>query len=389
MRSYVASYVDRDVRTISNVGDLAAFQRFLELCAGRTAQLLTYASLADDCGVSQPTAKAWFSILEASFIAFQLPAFNARQRKRLVKTPKRYFQDTGLACWLLGIREPEQLRAHPLRGALFETWVASEMLKHRAHRGGSGCLSFYRDRNGADLDLVVEEPDALTVIEAKSAATPSSSLFDGVKRVYPHLGGLRPRCDVAVVYGGDEFQQRTDGRLIPWRLVRSASSPTSAPLVHVSADGQPVARADVLALSPDRTWKSARTDERGRAMLDMRPGHLPRTVFVAREGFAAHVEPEWVPDERTLHVGLAAQPGGGSAIAEGVTPGDRIEVMVKGKTATIDLVEGERRILEFDAAEGPDSRRCCATCPSDATRQMALAERIMRRDRDVLRALAK
>ena len=408
--SYVASYVERDVRTIANVGDLAVFQRFLELCAGRTAQLLNHVSLADDCGVSQPTAKAWFGILEASFIAFQLPAFNAGRRKRLVKTPKLYFHDTGLACWLLGIREPGQLRAHPLRGALFETWVVSEMLKHRAYRGGRGRLSFYRDRNGAELDLVVEEPDALTVIEAKSAATPSSSLFDGVKRVYPHLGDLRPRCDVAVVYGGEELQQRGDGRLIPWRLVRSAASPTSAPLVQVFADGRPVAGVDVLASITDGTWKSARTDERGCATFDPGAGHLPLTVFVAREGFAPHVEPAWVPDERALHVRLTAQPGGGSAIAEGVTPGSRIEVTVEGRTATIDLVEGEQRVLELDAAEAPNATEpgwafprqlvlevvrimgraaLLRYYPSDATRQMALAGKIMRRDRDVLRALAK
>ena len=225
LRSYVSTYIERDVRTISNVGDLTTFQRFVELCAGRTAQLLNYASLADDCGISQPTAKAWFSILEASFIAFHLPAFHVKLRKRLVKMPKLYFHDTGLACWLLGIREPRQLRAHPLRGALFETWVVSEVLKHRTHRGVSGGLSFYRDRNGAELDLVVDEPDHLTLIEAKSAATPSASLMHGVKRVRPHLQDLRPRCDAAVVYGGEELQQRTAGRLIPWRLVRSAAPP--------------------------------------------------------------------------------------------------------------------------------------------------------------------
>ena len=173
LRSYVATYVERDVRTISNVGDLTTFQRFVELCAGRTAQLLNYSSLADDCGISQPTARAWFSILEASFIAFHLPPFSVQQRKRLVKMPKLYFHDTGLACWLLGIREPWQLRTHPLRGALFETWVVSEVLKHRTHRGESGGLSFYRDSNGAELDLVIEEPDGLTLIRGQSQPPPS------------------------------------------------------------------------------------------------------------------------------------------------------------------------------------------------------------------------
>ena len=144
IRSYVATYLERDVRTISNIGDLTTFQRFVELCAGRSAQLLNYSSLANDCGISQPSAKAWFSILEASFIAFHLPAFNANLRKRLVKMPKLYFYDTGLACWLLGIREPQQLRSHPLRGAIFETWVVSEILKHRVNRGETRGLSFYR-----------------------------------------------------------------------------------------------------------------------------------------------------------------------------------------------------------------------------------------------------
>ena len=123
-RSYVATYIERDVRSLNNVGDLTTFQRFVELCAGRTAQLVNYSSLANDCGISQPTAKAWLSILETSFLVFRLPAFHSNLRKRLVKMPKLHFYDTGLACWLLGIRTPEQLRNHPLRGPIFETWVA-------------------------------------------------------------------------------------------------------------------------------------------------------------------------------------------------------------------------------------------------------------------------
>ena len=312
LRSYVATYIERDVRTITSVGDLTTFQRFVELCAGRTAQLLNYSSLADDCGISQPTAKAWFSILEASFIAFHLPPFSVKQRKRLVKMPTLYFHDTGLACWLLGVRESAQLRSHPLRGALFETWVVSEVLKHRTHRGRSGGLSFYRDRHGAEIDLVVEESDELTLIEAKSAATPSSKLLAGLKRVRPHLQDLRPRCVAVAVYGGEESQQRTPGRLVPWRLVRSAAPPEVEPLVQVFVDGRPVADADVRALLPDRRWKSAKTDERGRATLELSPRHLPLTVFVAKDGFAAHEETAWIPDERALHVQLTAQPAGGS-----------------------------------------------------------------------------
>lgn len=218
-RSYVATYLERDVRTISNVSDLATFQRFIELCAGRTAQLLNYSSLANDCGISQPSAKAWLSILEASFIAFRLPAFHANLRKRLVKMPKLFFYDTGLACWLLGIREPEQLRSHPLRGPLFETWVVSETLKHRTNQGKTGGLSFYRDRNGAEADLVIEQHDSITLVEAKSSATASSSLFEGARRVRQHFSDLPHPCDVVVAYGGDQFQERADGRLISWKIL--------------------------------------------------------------------------------------------------------------------------------------------------------------------------
>lgn len=216
LRSYVATYLERDVRTISNVGDLATFQRFVELCAGRTSQLINYSSLAGDCGISQPTAKAWLSILETSFIAFRLQPFHSNLRKRLVKMPKLHFYDSGLACWLLGIREPAQLRSHPLRGAIFETWVVSEILKYRTNRGETRGLSFYRDRDMAEVDLVIEHPDRLELVEVKSSETASSSLFAGVKRVRGHLESDSKRCESLVVYGGSEAQRRADTKLVPW-----------------------------------------------------------------------------------------------------------------------------------------------------------------------------
>ena len=158
LRSYVATYIERDVRAISQVGDLTIFQRFVELCAGRTAQLINYSALASDCGVSQPTARAWLGILEASFIVFRLPPFHKNLGKRLVKMPKLHFYDTGLVCWLIGIRTPEQLRSHPLRGPIFETWVISEIVKHRMNLGETRGLFFYRNRDGAEVDLVIEHP---------------------------------------------------------------------------------------------------------------------------------------------------------------------------------------------------------------------------------------
>jgi len=216
LRSYVATYLERDVRTISNVGDLSTFQRFVELCAGRTSQLLNYSSLAADCGISQPTAKAWLSILETSFIAFRLPPFHSNLRKRLVKMPKLHFYDSGLVCWLLGIREATQLHSHPLRGAIFETWVVSEILKHRTNRAEERGLSFYRDRDMAEADLVIEHPHRLELVEAKSAETASARLFAGTNRVRAHIATPSKPCDVVVVYGGEQGQSRSDGRLVPW-----------------------------------------------------------------------------------------------------------------------------------------------------------------------------
>ena len=324
LRSYVATYLERDVRTISNVGDLATFQRFVELCAGRTAQLLNYSSLANDCGISQPSAKAWLGILEAGFVVFRLHAFHANVRKRLVKMPKLYFYDTGLVCWLLGIREREQLRSHPLRGPIFETWVVLETIKHRTNLGKAGGLSFYRDRNGAEVDLVIEQPDSVLLIEAKASATASSSLFAGAKRVQRHFGHLPRSCEVAVVYGGDQFQRHANGQLIPWRMLRAASLPNSDHVISVFTHGQPIAGAAVLGLFPNKTYKDAITGENGETVLDLHSVHLPMTVFVAAQGFKAHVEHDWIPAERALHIELSRLPHGGAVIfpnGTGTLPG--------------------------------------------------------------------
>lgn len=314
LRSYVATYLERDVRTITNVGDLTMFQRFVELCAGRTGQTINYSTLAGDCGVSQPTAKAWLSVLEASFIVFRVPPFHAHPRKRLVKMPKLYFYDTGLVCWFLGIREPEQVHSHPLRGPIFETWVVSEFLKHRTNRGLTGGVWFYRDRNGAEVDLVIDQPAGLSLVEAKSSTTASSSLFHGIRRVRRHFADSPSECDAAVAYGGDQFQQREEGRLIPWSMLRAACLPDREHIVSVFSSGRPVAGAAVLALFPNTTWGHTITDENGEAMLDLHPLHWPITVYVAMQGHCAHLERDWVPAERMLHVDLDTLSQGGAVI---------------------------------------------------------------------------
>jgi uncharacterized protein len=213
--AYVRTYVERDVRLISNIGDLGTFQRFVQLCASRTAQLLNLSSLALDAGVSQPTAKAWLSILEATFLVFRLQPYFANLGKRLIKTPKLHFVDTGLVCWLLGIRSAEQLRLHPLRGPIFETWIVSEIMKHRLNRGEHAGLYFYRDRQGMEADLVIEDGRTITVLEAKSGQTATAQLVDAGRAVADTLGRAG-KVQRVVAFGGEASQKRTGVEILSW-----------------------------------------------------------------------------------------------------------------------------------------------------------------------------
>lgn len=179
---YTMSYLERDVRQITQVHDLSSFQRFLKLCAGRTGQLLNLANLAQEAGIAQSTARAWLSVLEASYVVFLLPPHHRNFGKRVVKTPKLYFLDTGLACALLGISDAAQLDAYPLRGALFETLIVGEFLKARYNAGWSSNLYFWRDNAGLEVDLLLETPSALFPVEIKSTATVRDELFSGLRK---------------------------------------------------------------------------------------------------------------------------------------------------------------------------------------------------------------
>lgn len=362
LRSYVATYLERDVRALKNVGDLVTFQRFLELCAGRTGQMINYSSLAGDCGVSQPTAKAWLSILEASFIVFRLPAFHRNIRKRLVKVPKLYFHDTGLACWLLGIREPGQVRSHPLRGAIFETWVVSEIVKNRMNLGESGGLTYFRDRSGAEVDLVIEHADGLRLVEAKSSATPSRSLLARAGRTRRLFSDLPGDCSMQVVYGGDEYQQRADGDLVPWTMARGVGMRSAELSLTVFANDRPVADADVLGVVPNADCKHAVTNASGEARFQLHTPYRPVTVYVAAGGFAAHVEQEWIPAERALPVTLKPLSDGGAVLfpnGEGEVPALKGLLKVSSdahrrKYLRADRVAvngGERQPYRFDLGE--------------------------------------
>ncbi len=222
LEAYTATYVERDVRQLVQVGDLLLFQTFLRLCAGRTAQLLNVTSLAADAGISPPTARSWLSVLEASYIAFRLPPFYTNLNKRLKKTPKLFFYDSGLAASLLGIEKPQQIATHPLRGALFETWVIAEILKQHRHRGLRPRLYLYLERGRFEIDLVIEHAGELTLVEIKAGRTPSSKYFSAFDRFAERVkaGGTDAPWRVGsrvVVYGGDETQERQKGKLLSWR----------------------------------------------------------------------------------------------------------------------------------------------------------------------------
>jgi len=219
--AYMRTYIERDVRGMIREGNLPTFQRFVQLAAGRAARILNYEALASDCGISHHAARNWLSLLETSYVVFQLPPFFRNIRKRLSKRPKLFFHDTGLVCWLLGIQSAGQLRSHPLRGPIFENWVVSEVVKQRYNRGLTGGLCFYHEKNRAEADLVVESPEGVLLLECKSSATPAPSLFRGVRRVQAHFREFGIAAEAAVAYAGDQLQRWPAGALIPWRCLDS------------------------------------------------------------------------------------------------------------------------------------------------------------------------
>lgn len=212
---YTRTYVERDVRQLLAIRDLREFQRFVRLCAGRVGQLLNLANLSNACGVSHQTVRSWISVLQASYLIFLLEPHHENFNKRLVKTPKLYFHDTGLACWLLGIRSAEQLISHHGRGALVENWVVSEYFKAACNRGEAPRLAFWRNQHGDEVDLILETPEGLRPIEIKSGKTVHPDHFKALLR-WQKLAG--DRCvDPTLVYGGDEERMQRGCMLRGWR----------------------------------------------------------------------------------------------------------------------------------------------------------------------------
>ena len=222
---YFETYVERDVRQIGEIRNLGSFRRFVRLCAGRVGQLVNLTSLGADAGVSHQTAREWLTVLEASYIVFLLPPYFANLRKRLVKSPKLYFYDVGLASHLIGIQRASEIATHPFRGALFENLVVMEALKHGYNQGQRPDISFFRDSRGLECDLLYPIANGMAAIEIKSGATVASDWFQALEQVSRALPGIAQR---AVVYGGSEHQQRSTGEAVPlanWHSFLQATIP--------------------------------------------------------------------------------------------------------------------------------------------------------------------
>lgn len=210
---YFETYVERDLRQLVNIRNLSLFQRFVRLCAGRCGQLLNLSSLADDTGISQKTAREWITVLEASYIVFLLQPYHANIGKRLIKTPKLYFYDTGLAAWLCGIENHKQVATHPLRGNLFENTVIMEALKYRYNRGRRSNLYFFRDSNGNEVDLLYTIGHHILPVEVKSGHTVTRNYFRGLQK-FQALFSEQVLLPSLLVYAGKDEQARRDVKVI-------------------------------------------------------------------------------------------------------------------------------------------------------------------------------
>lgn len=213
--NYFETYVQRDLRQLSQIDNLHLFEKFVRLSAARTGQLLNYESLANDVGVSSPTIRKWISLLEASYIAFLLPPFFRNIGKRLIKTPKIYFYDVGLATYLLGIENIQQLKAHPLRGSLFENFVVAEFLKKRYNAVKPSNLFFYRDRTGNEVDLVLEEALSLIPIEIKASMTLNPD-FARTLLQFTQLFKDEVKKSL-IIYAGQNRQTYQQIQFLPWQ----------------------------------------------------------------------------------------------------------------------------------------------------------------------------
>ena len=213
---YMLSYIERDVRTIINVGDLIQFQRFVRLCAGRIGQLVNFSQIGNELGLSYHTVQKWLSVLEASFIVFRLQPWFSNYNKRITKTSKLYFYDTGLASNLIGIKSSDELDIHFMRGALFENLIISELAKSFYNTGKRPSLYFWRDNSGNEIDCLTESGQELIPIEIKSGMTISCDWLKGIRYFQKLTGNVKPENSF-IIYGGYENQKRSDCNIVSWK----------------------------------------------------------------------------------------------------------------------------------------------------------------------------
>ena len=213
--SYLQTYLERDVRSLKNIANLNLFQRFLQLCAGRTGQLLNLSNIGNELGIDGKTVRSWLSILEASFIIFLLPPYFNNFKKRIIKHPKLYFYDTGLVCSLLGLKSSEQLVNHYLRGALFENFVIGEYLKMKRHQGLNPNIYFWQDNSGNEVDMLIDDGGSLSAVEIKSGATINQDFFRNLIKFQKFSGTTAENS--YLVYGGERSMPRKNGQVLSWR----------------------------------------------------------------------------------------------------------------------------------------------------------------------------
>ena len=212
--NYIRTYIERDVRQIKHITDLHLFQKFIGLCAGRIGQMLNLSQLSRDCGITTKTATSWLSLLEASYLVFLLYPYHKNFNKRLVKSPKLYFYDTGVACALLRISSLDQLATHYLKGALFESFVISELLKDSYNKGLMPHMYFWRDQSDNEVDCLIEKAAEVIPIEIKSSETINSKFFDGLRNWSRHAE--QDPAKGYLIYGGTENQKRSMGQVLAW-----------------------------------------------------------------------------------------------------------------------------------------------------------------------------
>ena len=218
LHNYIDTYVEKDVRQLLQISNTSAFQRFIQLCAARVGNLINYSALARDCDISPNTAKAWLSILETSYIIRLLTPYHQSFNKRLIKAPKLYFYDTGLVCALLRIQSPEELYLHPMRGAIFECLIVSEIQKELYNRNNRSQLHFWRDVQGHEVDIIIEKGFQQTVpVEIKASRTAQDALFKGLMQ-WQIISNYSANSSY-IIYGGDEHITRTAGQFLAWHQI--------------------------------------------------------------------------------------------------------------------------------------------------------------------------